>query len=85
MVLDGPARLDNLMAAVDVLRESPSRLRYAKALLLLAAVRRDAGEHGEAVRLATEAGELARANRAHDLADQARALGWDPLATPEAR
>lgn len=82
MVLDGPARLDSLVAAVDVLRESPSRLRYIRALIQLAEVRREAGEPGEAVRLATEAGELARANRAHDLANQARELGWDPLPTP---
>jgi hypothetical protein len=79
MVLDGPARLDSLVAAVEVLRKSPSRLRYAKALLLLAAVRREAGESGEAVRLAAEAGELASTNGAHVLARQAQALGWDPL------
>jgi hypothetical protein len=79
MVLDGPAGLDSLATAVDVLRESPSRLRYAKALLQLAAVRRDAGQSDEAVRLATEAGELAMANGAHDLANQARELGWHPL------
>jgi hypothetical protein len=78
-VLDGPAGLDSLTTAVDVLRESPSRLRYARALLELAELRRAAGESGEAVQLATEAGELARANGAHHLANQARELGWDPL------
>jgi tetratricopeptide (TPR) repeat protein len=79
MVLDGPAGLDSLTTAVDVLRESPSRLRHARALLRLAELRRAAGESGEAVQLATEAGELARANGAHHLANQARELGWDPL------
>ena len=68
MVLGGPERLDRLNAAVEVLRESPSRPRYAKALLQLAAVRRDAGEHAEAALLTTEAGELAMAHMAHDLA-----------------
>lgn len=64
MVLGGPERLDRLNAAVEVLRESPSRPRYAQALLQLAAVRRDA----EAALLTTEAGELAMAHMAHDLA-----------------
>ena len=85
MVLDGPARLGSLIAAVEVLRGAPSRLRYAKALLLWSVARREAGEVGEATRLATEAGELAWANGARDLADQARVLGWDPLGTLPAR
>jgi tetratricopeptide (TPR) repeat protein len=80
MVLDGTARLDSLLTAVEVLRTSPSRLRYAKALLELAAVRRDAGQHEEAVRLATEAGELASAHGARLLAHLARSLGWEPFA-----
>jgi hypothetical protein len=79
MVLEGQAGWDSLSAAVEVLRDSPSRLRYAKALLQMAVMRREAGESGEAVRLATEAGELAMAHRARGLVNQARELGWDPL------
>lgn len=78
MVLDGTARWDGLLAAVEVLRNSPARLRYAKALLELAAVHRDAGRSEEAVPLATEAGEIARANGARVLANLAVTLGWEP-------
>jgi tetratricopeptide (TPR) repeat protein len=79
MVLDGTARTDGLLAAVEVLRSSPARLRYAKALLELAATHRDAGQPEKATRLATEAGELARAHGARALANLARTLGWEPF------
>jgi hypothetical protein len=79
MVLDGTARLDGLLAAVEVLRSSPARLRYVKALLELAVTHRDAGKSEEAARLATEAGELARTHGARALANLARTLGWEPF------
>jgi RecA/RadA recombinase len=85
MVLDGTARLDNLLTAVDVLRTSPARLRYVKALLELATVHRDAGRGEEAARVATEAGELARAHGARSLANVARTLGWEPFPTVDSR
>jgi hypothetical protein len=85
MVLDGSARLDRLLTAVETLRTSPARLRYLKALLELAAVHRDAGRSEEAVRLATQAGELARTHGAGSLANVARTLGWEPFPGPDSR
>jgi hypothetical protein len=79
MVLDDTARLPTLLTAVEVLRASPSRLRYVKALLELATVHRDAGNLDESARVATEAGELARAHGARSLATVARTLGWEPF------
>src|SRR4029079_7013528 len=64
MVLDGTARLDNLRAAVDVLRGSPARLRYIKARLELATECRDTGAIEESARVAAEAGDLARTHGA---------------------
>lgn len=85
MVLDGTARLDGLLAAADVLRASPAPLRYVKALLELAAAYRDAGQREEAVKVATEAGEIARAHGARGLAGLARRLGWGPVTTEPGR
>jgi tetratricopeptide (TPR) repeat protein len=85
MVLDGTARLDRLLVAVGVLRDSPARLRYVKALLELATAHRDAGRREEAVRVATEAGELATAHGARSLATVARTLGWEPFPGAELR
>lgn len=85
MVLDGTARLDGLLAAADVLRAAPAPLRYVRALLELAAAHRDAGQRQEAVKVATEAGEIARAHGARGLAGVARRLGWGPVTTEPGR
>jgi hypothetical protein len=78
MVLAGPARMTSLEAAVETLRHSSSRLRYAAALIQLAGARREQGDTAAALRLAVEAGELAWARGVRELIDQASELGWHP-------
>lgn len=78
VILTGAARLESLEAAVEVLRESPSRMRYAEALIRLASARHEAGDTEAVARLAAEAGELAWSHGAHDLTGRARELGWNP-------
>jgi hypothetical protein len=78
MVLTGPARMTSLEAAVETLRHSSLRLRYAYALVQLAAARREQGDTIATLRLAAEAGEMAWACGARELIDQARELGWRP-------
>jgi hypothetical protein len=74
----GTARMTSLEAAVEALRYSSSRLRYAAALIQLAEARRDQGDTIAVLRLSYEAGEIAWAGGVRELIDQARDLGWRP-------
>jgi DNA-binding CsgD family transcriptional regulator len=73
LVIGGDAGIDRLREAVELLRESPARLEYIRALTDLGAALRRAGRRAdareplrEALELARRAGALAIARRAHD-------------------
>ncbi|WP_158839532.1 hypothetical protein [Saccharothrix deserti] len=74
LVYTGADALEHLRVAVPLLRESPTRIRYANALLELA----EAGDPADAAPLVREAAGIALTHHANGLVERARRLGWTP-------